>query len=127
MILIRKFLPAILWAILIFLGSMTQGVSVSNVALVDFLAHKSIHVLEYAVFYVLLYRATGSFWQSIIILGLYAVSDEYHQTFTTGRSPKITDVIIDLASGGLGALFLWKLLPVLPPKLKSWLQKLLKV
>jgi len=127
MALLKRFLPVVIWAVLIFLGSMTPGVSVSNVGLVDFLAHKSVHVFEYAVFYVLLYRATGSFWRSIFILGLYAVSDEYHQTFTTGRSPKITDVIIDLASGELGALCLWKLLPILPTKLKTWLQKLLKV
>jgi VanZ family protein len=116
-----------LWAIVIFVGSSTPGQSVSNIALIDFLAHKAVHVLEYVIFYLLLYRATKSYSWSFLILLIYAISDEIHQSFVPGRSPKITDVIIDLGSGSLGALLIWKLLPTLPLKLKTWLLKYLRV
>ncbi len=37
---------------------------------------------------------------------IYAMSDEIHQGFVDGRSPKVLDVIIDTAGGFFGALFL---------------------
>ena len=37
---------------------------------------------------------------------LYAVSDEYHQTFVPGRSGSLMDVLIDAAGAGIG---LWLL------------------
>ena len=40
---------------------------------------------------------------------LYAVSDEWHQAFTPGRSPSSLDVIID-GTGGLIGLALWALI-----------------
>ena len=40
------------------------------------------------------------------IIGLlYAISDEIHQGFSPGRSPKIIDVIIDLEGNVFGILF----------------------
>ena len=46
-------------------------------------------------------------WRMIlsIVLGMiYAVSDEIHQSFTPGRSPKITDIYIDTLGVILGVL-----------------------
>ncbi len=47
-------------------------------------------------------------WRMImaIVIGiLYAISDEFHQSFSPGRSPKITDVYIDTLGIIIGALF----------------------
>ncbi len=46
-------------------------------------------------------------WRIIItiVIGiLYAISDEFHQSFSPGRSPKITDVYIDTLGIILGVL-----------------------
>ena len=46
-------------------------------------------------------------WRMIItiVIGiLYAISDEFHQSFSPGRSPKITDVYIDTLGIILGVL-----------------------
>ena len=46
-------------------------------------------------------------WRIIItiIIGiLYAMSDEFHQSFSPGRTPKITDVCIDTLGVTLGAV-----------------------
>ena len=41
---------------------------------------------------------------TIVIGILYAMSDEIHQSFSPGRSPKITDVCIDTLGIIVGAL-----------------------
>jgi VanZ family protein len=114
---------AVLWAGLIYLGSSLPGISVSDNLATDFAAHKFVHLFEYFVFYVLLYRATGSFWQSILTLVAFAIGDETHQSYTPGREAKFTDVLIDMASGLAGAFvckFIWRYIqPILPQKLKS--------
>lgn len=46
-------------------------------------------------------------WRLIMTIGigiLYAISDEFHQSFSPGRSPKITDVYIDTLGVIVGAL-----------------------
>lgn len=40
-----------------------------------------------------------------IICLIYAVSDELHQGFVDGRTPKVMDVVIDTAGGLAGAGF----------------------
>ena len=46
-------------------------------------------------------------WRLIMTIGigiLYAMSDEFHQSFSPGRSPKVTDVYIDTLGVIVGAL-----------------------
>ena len=46
-------------------------------------------------------------WRLIMTIGigiLYAISDEFHQSFSPGRSPKVTDVYIDTLGVIVGAL-----------------------
>ena len=46
-------------------------------------------------------------WRILITIGLgmlYAILDEFHQSFSPGRTPKITDVYIDTLGVILGAL-----------------------
>ena len=41
---------------------------------------------------------------TIVIGILYAISDEFHQSFSPGRTPKVTDVYIDTLGIILGVL-----------------------
>ena len=78
----------------------------------DFLLRKLAHVFEYFVLTLLIFSAvlksgqnkkTALFSAAVFSL-LYAISDEYHQTFVFGRSGNITDVFID-SSGIFLAVF----------------------
>ena len=79
----------------------------------DFIVRKSAHFTEYFILCVLLYRAINTnkssdikvFIQVILIVFLYACSDEFHQAFVPGRGPAFRDVLVD-TSGGLTALLI---------------------
>ena len=71
----------------------------------DFILRKIAHILEYAILTFLLFKAflsTGNqprtnkiLALAMIVAFLYALSDEYHQTFIFGRQGKLGDVGID--------------------------------
>lgn len=75
-----------------------------------FLIRKTAHFSEYAVLGMLLYNLIKTWnwrWQGIAAWGIaivYAVSDEFHQMFSDGRTPKITDVAIDACGAATGIL-----------------------
>ena len=129
---LRFWLPPILWAVVIFSFSSLPTVKASQFFWKDFLIKKSAHVLEYAIFTVLLYRALRAYGMtkkdaavsSIFVALLYGISDEIHQTFTPGREPRVRDVIFDTIGSLLAVFSLWKLLPKAPKKLKKWARKL---
>ncbi len=75
-----------------------------------FLILKTFHLIEYATLFVLINFALNKKTTSILIAYLYAVSDEIHQSFTPGRTPKFTDTLIDLLGILIGFLvvkFIW--------------------
>ena len=83
------------------------------------LFRKCCHVAEYAVLALLLWRALHRIshhlptWSwpkvggTVLLVFLYASSDEFHQSFVPNRTPLFTDVLIDTAGGSLGLLGLW--------------------
>jgi len=79
----------------------------------DFIVRKGAHFTEYFILYILLYRAIRTekninikvFIYSILIVFLYACSDEFHQAFVPGREPAFRDVMVDTC-GGLTAFFI---------------------
>jgi VanZ family protein len=115
------------WMILIFLFSSQAGeVSTENNKFViyvfnllgldlnsifgtfsDFIVRKAAHFTEYFILYVLLYRAINTkknadvkvFIGTILIVFLYACSDEFHQAFVPGRGPAFRDVLVDTCGG----------------------------
>ncbi len=117
----RKFVtawgPAIAWMGVIFFLSSQPSLPAFPFAIPDKVAKKSGHFIEYAILAVLFWRAlrrtlragNPTVWAFILTL-LYAVSDEWHQTFVPGRHGRPMDVLIDGAGavGGLIALFLWQ-------------------
>jgi len=66
---------------------------------------KAAHVAEYAILGWLVQRARGdrrAWWQSWLMAILYAATDEFHQSFSPGRTPRVTDVMIDAVGAGIG-------------------------
>ncbi|MGZ6273530.1 MAG: VanZ family protein, partial [Candidatus Limnocylindrales bacterium] len=102
-------LPVALWAGLIFAFSAQSNLKFAEAAPVDFVVRKAGHMFVFGVLAVLLWRALTSaeigraiFW-SWVLTAAYAGSDEFHQSFTSGRHPSPVDVGID-AVGALIAL-----------------------
>lgn len=70
---------------------------------------KVLHLVEYGVLAALLLRATDKPALSLLIAGLYGVSDEVHQYFVPGRSASVYDAIADVAGAGLiCGLWYWR-------------------
>jgi VanZ family protein len=97
----------------------------------DFIIKKSAHVIEYGVLAIALYRALKQTKDSrlagiytLIFCMLYAMSDEFHQSFTPGRDPTVRDIIFDTIGASLAILFIWKYLPQAPLKLKNLAKRL---
>jgi len=129
-LLIKYWAPVILWMGFTFLMS-TGAFSAANTSLmvepilkflfpsisphmlhlVHGVIRKLAHLTEYFVLGLLLFRAFkgdsteshGWGWalSSLIIVALFAASDEFHQTFVATRTPSIVDVGIDTIGGAL--------------------------
>lgn len=128
---VKFWLPAVLWAVVIFSFSSLPTLKTSEIYWQDFIIKKLAHLTEYAVLAVLLYRALKSsgvekkkagYWAILITL-FYGITDEFHQNFTPGREPKIRDVVIDTIGGGLGIYLIWNLLPKLPLRVRELAKK----
>ncbi len=125
-------LPPIVWGILIFSGSSVSVPSFSPVAWQDFVIHKTAHIIEYSILGILIYRAfkeekisrKEAVIYAIRVAFFYGISDEFHQSFTPTRTPRLRDVIIYTIGAGIGVLIVWKLLPKAPKKLLIWGEKL---
>ena len=126
-------IPSVIIATVIFLFSSRQRISVSDEYVYNFVFFKSLHILEYGVFCFFNYRAvlntvTASKKRagviSLILTIVYAVSDEYHQTFVPSREGKLRDVGFDTIGALLTVIFIWNLLPKMPKKLIDWATKL---
>jgi VanZ family protein len=128
----RFWIPVLLWAGVIFLFSSYPTRRASEIFWQDFIIKKTAHIIEYAIFSALLYRAfkesgtkgknAGIF--AIAIAVIYAASDEFHQSFTPGREPTVRDVIFDTIGASLAIYAIWNLLPKAPKKLKNWAKNL---
>ena len=73
----------------------------------DLALRKLAHAAEYGVLGALLARATGRSGVALALGTLYAVSDEIHQTFVSGRAGSPLDVAID-AIGVACGIAVWQ-------------------
>jgi len=115
-------LCSVVWMSLIFYLSSIPGDELGPDILIVNLIKKTGHVIIFGVL-AALYLSTFQgrktlvdtrsilFLQSLFLTVLYAVSDEYHQTFTPGRHSSGYDVIIDACGAVtlLGLLFTLKI------------------
>lgn len=129
----KAWLPVILWAAVIFVfssglfsGAHTGGVfaplmryffpgiSPQSLEFAHFGVRKLGHLTEYFIFALLLMRALrrdapqrserSRFLFAFVLATLYAISDEFHQSFVPDRSASLGDVLIDMC-GGIAGLF----------------------
>jgi VanZ family protein len=140
---LKYWLPVILWMGVIFwmstgtfssehtsrfivplLNFLFPWLSPQNVDLIHELIRKAVHVAEYFILGLLLFRAFRSEssqewrtqWTIYTVIGvmLYAVCDEFHQSFVATRGASLVDVAIDSAGGVFSQIvimfrrFLWK-------------------
>lgn len=93
------------------------GVDLNSIfgTLSDFIVRKASHFTEYFILYILLYRAINkkkdldikTVISAILIVFLYACSDEFHQAFVPGRGPAFRDVMVDTCGGLTASLFMY--------------------
>lgn len=82
-----------------------------NVSFLVNIVRKTAHFLEYAIFGFFTARAfklsKKSPFFAVLLCGIYAATDEFHQTFIPGRSGEVADVLLDTAGATFGAFIYW--------------------
>ena len=126
--------PLVVWMLIIFAGStdvlsashsgmilrpivlwLFPNISEASLATIHFLVRKLSHFSEYAILALLAARAFYAsthaglrqkwFTVALVLVIIYAFSDEFHQSFEASRTASIYDSFIDIAGGGTALLF----------------------
>lgn len=102
--------PAIVIMLLIFMFSSIPSTGLPSFGDFDLLAKKGGHMLGYALLgltflHGLGWETPGAWWRAWLLAVLYAVTDEFHQSFVPGRGPWVVDILIDGVGAFLGLLF----------------------
>jgi VanZ family protein len=107
---------SLLWKVVSFIY---PGVTREMFDSIHFYVRKAGHLTEYAVLALLLFRAFRSGAQarwrprwalsSLLVVFLYALLDEYHQTFTRHRTGSVYDSLIDTSGATTALVLLWLL------------------
>lgn len=105
--------PALLMMGIIFTVSSFPSASIPNYGAFDFLLKKGSHLLGYTLLglaycHALRVKDTRRGGLAWILAVLFAISDEFHQSFVPGRTAWGVDVLIDSAGALLGVL-IWRL------------------
>lgn len=110
------YLPAILWASLIFFLSNQPTLPSFSLSLYDFIFKKSAHIFVYAVLYLLLFYAyyqshqqklsKKNYYIPLLICLTYSISDELHQALIPGRYPTARDIGFDML--GVSSMLLYQ-------------------
>jgi VanZ family protein len=93
--------PVGLWAALIFALSSIPDLG-TDLGVWDLVLRKLAHAAEYALLGALVLRAARSVSAAVLLGSAYAVTDELHQTFVSGRHGSPVDWLIDTAGVVLG-------------------------
>ena len=119
----KNWIPAIVMMVFIFVLSSMPGKIVNATIGQNNQIEISGHFIFFVILCVSFYKATKKISLSIFLTVAYAVFDELHQLFTLGRSCSIFDVGVDTFGAFISGILLWKLLPILPKKLRNLLVK----
>jgi len=90
----------------------TLNPSAADTENITFLVRKTAHITAYFILGVLMFRVVRMFklpsrkavLLSVVLVALYAITDELHQLLVNGRSGEVRDVLIDTVAGALGAV-----------------------
>jgi VanZ family protein len=94
---VKRILPVIIWALIIWFLSSQPIIGGASVSVPDYIFKKSAHITEYAILVFLISRAFtghGRVHQAVYLSLIYAFVDEMHQLFTPGRTGTIKDVLV---------------------------------
>ncbi len=109
---VKAFLPAIVWAIVIFTLSSQPTLPGFESGVFDFILKKSAHMFVYAVLYLLIARGVEMvepakakkswlIFLPLLIVLFYAISDEFHQSLVPNRYPTWRDIGYDILGASL--------------------------
>ncbi len=108
--------PVLAWMAALFLASATPGPDIPTFGTWDYVVKKSGHMIGYGVLGVLCRRAIG--WErrpvaaAWLPAAMYALVDEFHQSFVPGRHPALTDALgFDGIGAALGLFVSWLVYP----------------
>ena len=101
--------PLLLW--------LFPGINAQTTYSVIMAVRKCAHLTEYAILVTLLWRALSSgirgrrwewrpAWQALLVVVLYAASDEFHQKFVPTREASVLDVAIDTLGAVAGLILI---------------------
>ena len=132
--LLKYWLPVFIWLGVIFAGStdifsteqtsrylvpflhwLDPQISLSTIAAIHFALRKLGHLTEYAILAAFLWRALRNgtnlsakmsllFVAVWFVCGIFAVTDEFHQSFVASRTASRQDVLIDVCGALIGIL-----------------------
>ena len=105
--------PAVLVMAVIFAFSSTPGNDLPNFGGIDFSVKKAGHMLGYGLLALSYWRGLHLdkkyIWLAWLLCIAYAATDEFHQSFVTGRHPSPVDVFLFDGVGAGIALWIWSL------------------
>ena len=116
----KYWFPVIFWCLVIFGFSQIPEARIAPQKIWDLLIRKLAHFTEYAILYVLVFRATKNKIWGVLFAFFYAITDEIHQLFVPGRNGSARDVLIDTAGAVFALTILWKFSQILPKRLLNW-------
>jgi VanZ family protein len=108
---LARWLAVALWMGMIFAFSAQSRLPSAPQPWLDFLFKKSAHFVVFGMLAALLWRALE--WRprawtwAWLLTVIYAISDEWHQSFVSGRHPQATDVLIDACGAATALLAVW--------------------
>ncbi|NCN87770.1 MAG: hypothetical protein GW941_02650 [Candidatus Pacebacteria bacterium] len=109
---INAILPPVIWAGVIFLLSSQQTLPGFETSALDYFLKKIAHMFVYAVLYILSARGVDMIFDKksdkkvriflpLLLVLIYAVSDEIHQSFVPNRYATLRDVGYDILGSSL--------------------------
>jgi VanZ family protein len=128
---VSHYLPLIVWLAFIFFAStdnfnagntsriigplilwLFPSTSPETLEVVHAITRKLAHFTEYAILGFLAARAFRTnrrwFWICLALVAVYALLDEYHQSFVPSRTASIHDSLIDTLGGLTALIIFWK-------------------
>lgn len=107
----KKFLflwtPVIVWVGFIFYLSSLQ-IKPPTGTWLDVILPYIVHLTEYGVLFALIWRASKRSALSFLLIILYALADEFHQSFVPTRTADPFDVLTDIIGALLTYIVIWR-------------------
>ncbi len=107
LLIVPRWFPALLLMLVIFAFSSRASAELPNFGGWDYFIKKSAHAIGYGLLALsYLHALPGRKYRLAWLLALlYSATDEFHQSFVSGRNPSISDVLVFDNFGAMIALF----------------------